>query len=432
MKAVSQSILAASRVRTLLLAVGVFATAVSFQLWVGATAFGAPTQDSPAPPKAKESAPKDVVKPTVSAGQLKSALDRGANQLTRMQGEDGSYGLHIPERGYQGDVGVTALVVHALAVCPRKYREEDGPFVTKAIEYMLANVQPDGGIYEKGRGLENYKTSISILALSALDKGRTEKRYTKILTKAKEYVVSLQCSPQNGYDAEEHKRTFGGIGYGSDRRPDLSNTQFALEALNEMGLAEDSDVYKNAIKFLERCQNRAASNDTVGTDHKSTEDGGFAYAPRDTKALVVEGEDGAKSYSSYGSMTYAGIKSYIYAGLTADDPRVQAAYEWVCKNYTLTENPGMAIPGQPERGKQGLFYYYLMMARTLQVLGKDELVTADGVTHRWAEELAAKLISLQKDDGSWQNREDRWMEGIPSVASAYLVWALSICAEELK
>ena len=39
-------------------------------------------------------------------------------------------------------------------------------------------------------------------------------------------------------------------------------------------------------------------------------------------------------------MTYAGLKSFLYAGVSKDDPRVKAAVEWVRKHYTVTENPG--------------------------------------------------------------------------------------------
>ena len=56
-------------------------------------------------------------------------------------------------------------------------------------------------------------------------------------------------------------------------------------------------------------------------------------------------------------MTYAGLKSMIYAGLTADDPRVKAAYDYITKHYTLDENPGL--------GQQGLYYYYQTFAKAL-------------------------------------------------------------------
>ncbi len=34
------------------------------------------------------------------------------------------------------------------------------------------------------------------------------------------------------------------------------------------------------------------------------------------------------------AMTYAGLKSMIYAGLAADDPRVKAAIAYITKHYT--------------------------------------------------------------------------------------------------
>ena len=60
-------------------------------------------------------------------------------------------------------------------------------------------------------------------------------------------------------------------------------------------------------------------------------------------------------------MTYAGLKSMIYAGVKKDDPRVKAAYEWVQKHYTLDENPGM--------GGNGLYYYYHTFAKALDAIG---------------------------------------------------------------
>ena len=60
---------------------------------------------------------------------------------------------------------------------------------------------------------------------------------------------------------------------------------------------------------------------------------------------------------SYGSMTYAGLKSMIYCGAGPEDPRVKAATKWIKDHYTLAENPGM--------GQQGLYYYYQTMSKAL-------------------------------------------------------------------
>ena len=46
-------------------------------------------------------------------------------------------------------------------------------------------------------------------------------------------------------------------------------------------------------------------------------------------------------------MTYAGLKSMIYAGLSRDDPRVKAVLSYIIQHYTVDENPGLAQSVQP-------------------------------------------------------------------------------------
>ena len=119
---------------------------------------------------------------------------------------------------------------------------------------------------------------------------------------------------------------------------------------------------------------------------------------------------------SYGSASYAGLLSYIYADLKKEDPRVAAAYQWLQVNYTLDENPGM--------GKQGLYYYYELMAKSLAAYGATELELADGRKVDWRQDLTTKLMSLQTNEGSWQNDNGRWWEKDPVLATAYSIIAL--------
>ncbi|MGD9858344.1 MAG: hypothetical protein AB7U20_25665, partial [Planctomycetaceae bacterium] len=151
------------------------------------------------------------------------------------------------------------------------------------------------------------------------------------------------------------------------------------------------------------------------------EDGGFYYtaaAGGETKAETTP-NGGLRSYAS---MTYAGLKSMIYAGLTPDDQRVKAATEWIKRFYTLEENPGI--------GQQGLFYYYHTFAKTLSVMGVDEFEEASGAKHDWRKELAEHLFSVQQSNGSWLNPTDRWYEGDPNLVTAYALLALSYCEPE--
>lgn len=392
------------------------------------TAQPAAKQPAPTPDAAKEAQPSDTMRP-IRKDQIKSAIDRGCNWLIDQQRPDGGYGSYV------SDVGITALVIHSLARSPRRYEEEDGPFMSAAVDLLLANRHKDGSIYEKGRGLWNYKTTMSILALSALDKNRKEPRYGEVIVGARDFIVGLQCSEESTplpYDRDKNRNAFGGIGYGSDRRPDLSNTQFALEALQAGGLAEDSDVFQRVQLFLGRCQNHSQNDMLDGKARKSTGDGGFFYQPGESKAGVIKDESGVEALRSYGSMTYAGVKSYIYAGLGKDDPRVQAAWEWIRNNFTVDENPGMATEVDPSRGQMGLYYYYVVMARTFEVLEVKQFQDGSGKTIDWVQELGRKLLSLQHKDGYWKNPVSRWMEADPAVVTAYCTWALSIVYAQMS
>jgi squalene-hopene/tetraprenyl-beta-curcumene cyclase len=214
-------------------------------------------------------------------------------------------------------------------------------------------------------------------------------------------------------------------------RADLSNTQFALEAIRALEAVAEEDAaaagtgegtqtrvelaYDRAIRYLSRCQNLQATNDQPWASN----DGGFVYRPGESKAGEVESQDEGEETNglrSYAGMTYAGLKSMIYARLQPDDPRVVAAWGWVSRNWSVTENPGL--------GQQGLYYYYLTMARALHTLGTDEVAEPDGKAHDWRVELTQQLLRVQRADGSWFNENGRWMEQIPDLVTAYAVLAI--------
>jgi squalene-hopene/tetraprenyl-beta-curcumene cyclase len=208
---------------------------------------------------------------------------------------------------------------------------------------------------------------------------------------------------------------YGGAGYGGrNNRPDLSNTSYMIEALRETGLPADDPALQKALIFVSRCQNLdSESNDQPWA--KLVNDGGFIYTPAfDGQSMAGEAEGGG--LRSYGGMTYAGLKSMIYAGLTPDDPRVEAALRYIRNHYTLEENPGL--------GQQGLYYYYHTFAKAMALLGQDTFVDAAGNTHDWRAELVAALAARQGDDGSWVNPVDRFMEGDPNLVTAYCILAL--------
>jgi squalene-hopene/tetraprenyl-beta-curcumene cyclase len=402
------------------------------RLMMGAGALGAATRDVHAQ---MPNIPKPVKTPPPAKDrsvqlEIEHAIDKGLYALQQKQNPAGYWST--PETP-----GLTALVLTALMQEPTGALQAQPPdFVKKGYDYVLQAQQPDGGIYLKG--LANYSTSVCTLALLAAN----QPSYEPILRRARMFLIGLQGGFATGSENEVNN---GGVGYDAQDVPiknanspmpapagttatasaapaatapashlhyDLSNTSFAMEALRATEHLKDSNVdgakdldWAAAAGFIQRCQNLPKYNKAswVKDDPKSL--GGFVYEPTNKKGLL-----------SYGSMSYAGLLSYIHADLKKDDPRVTAVFDWLKHNYTLEENPGM--------GPDGLYYYYQMMAKALSAHGTDVLTMADGKQVAWGPELALKLINLQAADGSWVNTSGRWWEKDPTLVTAYAVLTL--------
>jgi squalene-hopene/tetraprenyl-beta-curcumene cyclase len=250
----------------------------------------------------------------------------------------------------------------------------------------------------------------------ALQAAGRDDRYKKVVGDAAAFLKKLQFDEAENESPKDD--FYGGAGYDSKSRPDLSNTQFFLDALRTAGVGKDDPAVKKAIVFVSRCQNlKGETNDQPWAG--KYDDGSFIYS------AAAGGQSKADDTNpvGYGSMTYAGVKSLIYCGVSKDDPRIKKAVEWIQKNYTLEKNPGMP----EQRGGWGLYYNYHSMAKCFDALGVDEVVTSDGVKHDWRAELTAELAKRQKPDGSWINEADRWMEGDPNVVTGYALMTLAYC-----
>lgn len=334
---------------------------------------------------------------------LKAARQKAIDFLKTSQSEDGSWtSAEAP--------GITGLVTYGLLSGGAK---PDDPTVAKAIKHLLTFVQSDGGIYFSKGSQKSYETAIAMMVFAAANRGG---EYDKLLADAGKYARGLQWDETEKTDKADIK--YGGIGYGrTGDRPDLSNTVFFLEALQATGAKKDDPAVQKALVFLSRCQNLETENNTTPFATK-VNDGGFYYTPA-AGGQSVAGTDENGGLRSYGSMTYAGLKSMIYAGLTPDDDRVKAASSWIKKHYTVSENPGL--------GTTGVFYYHQMFAKTMAILNVDLFEDANGQKHDWRKELAGHLIGTQQSNGSWVNMTPRFMEGDPNLATAYVLMTLKYC-----
>jgi len=327
-----------------------------------------------------------------------------------MEIEDGIAYLHerqFSDGSWRNNVGITSLVLLAYLNAGYDESVED---VRKGIDYILSHAKSDGSICTDP-SLATYETSLAILALVATHNSS----YNSIIEDAKNWLLNSQWD-ENCLWGSVNKDSwyYGGFGYGAGKRPDLSNTQFALIALDAAGVSKDDLVWAKVQVFLARCQNRQENvsipqlNYTVmwNPTYNKYNDGGFVYRP---------GVSLAGDVYSYGSMTGAGIWCLRLCGVPTDDPRVEAALNWVKNHYTWDGNPGMPDPTSMQ------YYYYLSMSKALiMTIGLEGQING----HYWYDELVNKLISLRKTDGYWVNTNSRAWENIPELVTAYSVLSM--------
>jgi squalene-hopene/tetraprenyl-beta-curcumene cyclase len=344
-----------------------------------------------------------------SAADWDSAVEKAIAYLRRTQGKDGSW---------SGDKspGITGVALTG-ALRTGKVAAKD-EMAAKALKYIESLInKKEGHIAGKDprNQLKNYVTCINVLALTAAGKDS----YKAVIADASKFLRHLQWDEGEGKKPSDD--FYGGAGYDSKSRPDLSNTQIFLDALVAAGVPKNDPAFRKAIVFVSRCQNlKGEHNDRPWAD--KINDGSFIYTAAQgggTKVQDKPNEDGG--LPGYGSMTYAGIKSLIYCGVSRKDERVQKALAWLRKHYAIDANPGM--PGV--RGQWGLYYYYHTMAKCLDVLGDDVFVDAKGVKHDWRAELTAALVKRQRPDGSWANPTDHWLEANPHLVTGYALMTLA-------
>lgn len=391
----------------------------------GASCFGAPSADRQA--------------------KARAMADRAIEYLRAQQDpETGGWDQRTPGPALPA---ISGLVLTGMLLDPRI--DHTDPDVARGINRVLSFRKLDGSIHDGA--LPTYNTAICVSMLSHVPTPAAAGAIPPAIARLKTMQWGAfdpaenptPEAPEWTEPVDEAHPYFGGMGYGRNNRPDMSNLQFFLQAMHDAGVSTEDPAWDRALTFLRRVQMDERIN-PMPYAAGSTQ-GGFIYAtvpdaesvdsvPGQSQAGEMEEvlSDGTVStrLRSYGSMTYAGFKSLIYADLPRDDPRVVAARDWLTEHYTLEENPGL--------GAQGFYYYLLVMSRALDAWGESELVlpsgdgdaSGSGMTERrrWADDLIDRLAELQQEDGSFAVQHERWMEGDPVLITAYALIALQHAA----
>lgn len=344
---------------------------------------------------AANAAPNDM-SPQVRI-KAQQAIDNGIKFLVGKQMANGSV---------LNSAGLTALSLTSILQNPAGSAKVDKATIDKYAAFLVSKANPDGSIVERAHD-ESYNTSVSIVALAATK----DSKYASVIAGGQKYIAHAQIGEARGFAPVDS--WYGGMGYGGDERPDMSNFYIAVEAMRATAYDPKDPIWQKALIFATRMQNRSESNDQKWAGN----DGGFAYSPG---MNPPEMGGGTKSYAS---VTAAGLYGLLLIGVEKSDPRVQAAYKWLTSNYTLDVNFGT-------NGKNTLYYYYCAFAKVMDAYGEKEFVDSRGQRHNWRNELAERLVALQNPDGSWINRDSsEWWEDKPELASA---WALIAIEHALK
>lgn len=332
------------------------------------------------------------------AGVAFDPIAKGAHYLMGKQSDDGHWS--------DGQMpALTALPLWAL--CGSGLNDAKvAEHCQRAAKFVLSTQRPDGGFYvpkpgRGGSGLGNYNTSVCLSAL--FDSGLAPQ--TSLL-KAREYIAASQLV---GDDTMA-----GGFGYDkiSRRRyADLSNTSYAMSAMAKTASLEELRVsgkrvdidWERAIAFVDGLMKK-----------EGRDAGGAAYNEHTPQSGMVTNQSGKVHLRAYGSMTYAAVLSMCSAKLDRGDPRVRQSLEYLAKYWSVDENPGM--------GKQGLYYFYDIMARALTAAGVESVGG-----HQWKRELYDKVVSLQREDGSWCNDNNRFWEADPVLCTSFAMLVLELC-----
>lgn len=359
--------------------------------------------------------------------QALAAIAKGAAWLEARQAEDGTW-------SNPSFPALTALPAWALSASGTGTGS-----IARAVEFVRSCAQPDGGIYvqvpgRRGGALGTYNTAICMTALHYADNAGS----TRVIQKAREYVASTQLVGDDGAGGGATSNA-GGFGYERNAPggyADLNNSAWAIAAMRTTQDVEESrpageahaDIdWDAALAFVDKMQVKKGEK---GID--PNDEGGFLYKRESGERRPPSTSSTSSTSSkrpplrSYGSITYSGIESMIFAQVSRDDPRVVSAIDYARRHWTLDENPGM--------GQQGLYYYYTIMARALSLLDIDVLpAVEEGVAGvEWRDDLIAKIVSLQKEDGSWANSNNRFWENDPVLCTSYAMLTLEYALRLFK
>jgi hypothetical protein len=324
-----------------------------------------------------------------------AALRSACRYLWHEQAADG--GWHSRTYGLlKSGQSLTPFVLNSLLQVPEQTCQAPAGAVDRAIAFLTRNTDSQGAVGKMDPLLydyPNYATALTVMALRRAARPGWRESVGRLTT----WLRTQQFTEAHGWQRDD--AAYGGWGIGGEPRDapypghvDLSMTRHVLQALAAAETPSNDPAFSRARVFVERCQNP---------------DGGFFFSP-----VVVDankaGQEGSQ-YRSYGTTTADGILALLAMGTTLDSERLCSARRWLAEHDRPDGAPGFIGPAY-RRWTAGLRFYYAGAG-----------TEASG---RCSRELAANLIAVQRNDGSWRNPETLVKEDDPLIATAFALAAL--------
>lgn len=322
-----------------------------------------------------------------------------------------------PAGDWSGHPGITAACVLALlkSAPAAPAPDEAGAALTRARDYLREQVRADGTVPGPGgQDGDLYAASMTLIALAV--QPRQPDRAAIHRLRAGLLRALQPAGPGYGSAGSDAQ----GFRYAQARYPDLSNTQWALEALAvSQGLASPADerqeravrrAMAGAVAFIASCQVLDPAATPPNPAH-----GGFTYYSVADRAAATPHDHEVGRERLWGSLSYGGLKTLVYGQVPARDPRLLAAQAWAGQHFSVQENPGLGAGG---------YYYYLYLLATAHTL-----LGADLPPAHWRRPVLTALLSRQLGGGQWTNTNPLWLESDAALCTAYGLLALSLALD---
>jgi squalene-hopene/tetraprenyl-beta-curcumene cyclase len=380
---------------------------------------------------------------SASVAEIDAGLTKATQFLLSRQSSDGAWRSDVYSPFKNGDA-LTPVVLMALTALPADQLPQPAVengierSIEKGFDFLATLIGPNGTVAPPRPGIAYpvYTAAGALLALGNRSDAKSQQAREAWLS----YLRERQLTEGNGwqpgdafyggwgYDAELPKKPPAGVPTGPLTEPNLSATVFALAALRAAGIQPPAAEFDKALQFVTRCQNYAEKADPADAKF---DDGGFFFVQSDIvrNKAGASGKDSQRRerFSSYGSATADGLRSFAAIGLPAEDPRVQAAWQWLAKNFSAEQHPGHYADGRQAERDSVYYYYCHSLAEALAHHPAETAAGDSAARSDWARAIAGALLKRQKPDGSWSNPEVEVREDDPLVATSLATRALAMC-----